>query len=289
MRLVSSDGQVRRGRCRAVNLCTYCAKLAAIENAEMLALDALENGAPEVWACLTTRSAVSDPAAFYGARRKVRKALRRRWPDCQDSTLVEFTTGYGPRSGGDRRPHWNALLKGVPITAVDEAREVLARVWCGQVDAEPSRQHVGEISDAGGLMRYLALHFQKESQAPPKGWRGHRFVSSRGYFPEGAAAAREKAKRSLRLGRAVHWANAAAEAAWLDDDQVLDPEDLEQLIEERLLEEAARSWSMKQVCKQSADVDRQRGEEARKPFKAAARHADAASNVPDPAGMPALR
>ena len=40
--------------------CSYCAKLAAIENAEMLALDALENGAPEVWACLTTRSA--DPA-----------------------------------------------------------------------------------------------------------------------------------------------------------------------------------------------------------------------------------
>ena len=61
-------------------------------------------------------------------------------------------------------------------------------------------------------MRYLALHFQKESQSPPKGWPGHRFTSSRGYFPDGAVAARERAKRSLRLGRAVHWANAVSEA-----------------------------------------------------------------------------
>lgn len=267
LRLVSSDGVVRRGRCRAVNLCSYCAKLAAIENAEMLSLDALENGAPEVWACLTTRSADPVPSSFYRAREKVRKALRRRWSDCQDSTLVEFTTGYGPRARGRRRPHWNALLKGIPVADLDQAREVVARVWCGQVDAEPERQHVGAVADAGGLMRYLALHFQKESQAPPKGWRGHRFTSSRGYFPEGAAVAREKAKQSLRLGRAVHWANAVAESAWLDDDHVLDVHDLERLIEERLREDAARSWSMKQVRSQVQDVDRHRAEAAAAPFK----------------------
>jgi hypothetical protein len=245
MRLVSSDGTIRRGRCRAVNLCSYCAKLAAIENAEMLALDALEHFAPQVWACLTTRSADPVPASFYGARKQVRKALRRRWPACQDSTLVEFTTGYGVRSGGDRRPHWNALLKGVPPKDVGEAQEVVSRVWCGQVDAEPSRQHVAPVADAGGLMRYLALHFQKESQSPPKGWRGHRFVSSRGYFPDGAVAARERAKRSLRLGRAVYWANAVAEAKWLDEEVVLGADELEDLVDGRLLEDAARSWSLK--------------------------------------------
>ena len=274
LRLISSDGVSRRGRCRAVNLCSYCAKLAAIENAEMLALDALENGAPEVWACLTTRSADPRPSSFYDARKQVRKALRRRWPDCQDSTLVEFTTGYGPRAGGRRRPHWNALLKGVPVDDVEHAREVIARVWCGQVDAEPARQHVGAVSDAGGLMRYLALHFQKESQSPPKGWRGHRFTSSRGYFPDGAAAARERAKRSLRLGRAVHWANAVSESDWLDHGHVLDGEELEDLIEQRLLEEAARSWSMKQVRGQSQDVDRHRAEGARAPFKSSAARVD---------------
>jgi hypothetical protein len=267
MRLVSSDGVVRRGRCGSVNLCSYCAKLRAIENAEMLSLDALEHGAPEVWACLTTRSSDPVPSAFYRSREAVRKALRRRWPDCQDSTLVEFTTGYGPRSGGERRPHWNALLKGVPVADVEQAREVVARVWCGQVDAEPSRQHVGPVADAGGLMRYLALHFQKESQSPPKGWRGHRFVSSRGYFPDGVPVARERAKKSLRLGRAVHWANAVAEAAFVDDDVVMDSAELEALIEDRLLEDAARSWSLRQVASQSADVDRRLGVAAREPFK----------------------
>jgi hypothetical protein len=249
-----------------VNLCSYCAKLAAVENAEMLALDALDYGAPEVWACLTTRSADPRPSSFYHARKQVRTALRRKWPDCQDSTLVEFTTGYGPRSGGNRRPHWNALLKGVPGDQVEDAKEIVARIWCYHVDAEASRQHVGQVSDAGGLMRYLALHFQKESQSPPRGWKGHRFTSSRGYFPDGAQAARSRAKESLRLGRAVYWANAVAEAAWLDDDVVMPANELEAIIADRLLEEAARSWTMAKARSTSGDPDRARSKAAREPF-----------------------
>ena len=50
---------------------------------------------------------------------------------------------------------------------------------------------------------------------------------------------------------------------------MLDGEELEDLIEQRLLEEAARSWSMKQVRSQSQDVDRHRSEGARAPFKSA--------------------
>jgi len=267
MRLVSSDGVVRRGRCGSVNLCSYCAKLRAIENAEMLALDALDHGAPEAWACLTTRTADPSPASFYRAREQVRKSLRRRWPDCQDATLVEFTTGYGPRAGGRRRPHWNALLKGVPLADLEEVREVVARVWTGQVDAEASRQHVGPVSDAGGLMRYLALHFQKESQSPPAGWRGHRFVASRRYFPNGAPAARERAKESLRLGRAVYWANAVSEAEWLDHGHELDGDDLERLITEKLLEEAARSWEVKKIHSTTMDSHRKNLDAAVEPFR----------------------
>lgn len=267
LRLVASDGTVTRGRCRSVNLCSYCAKLGAIENAEMLALDALEYGAPQVWACLTTRSADSSPSAFYRARRKVRNALRRRWPDCQDATMVEFTTGYGRASGGLRRPHWNAMLKGVTPESVEEVREVVSRVWCGQVDAEVSRQHVDLISDAGGLTRYLALHFQKESQAPPIGWRGQRFNASRGYFPLGAVVARAKAKESLRLGRACYWANAVAEGVWLDEEEVMSSEEMDEVIRDRLLEEAARSWELKRVAKQSMDPARVTRREARKALR----------------------
>src|SRR4051794_4329350 len=36
MRLLSSQGEVVRGRCGATNLCEYCATLAAVENSELL-------------------------------------------------------------------------------------------------------------------------------------------------------------------------------------------------------------------------------------------------------------
>lgn len=52
-------------------------------------------------------------------------------------------------------------------------------------------------------MRYLALHFLKESQAPPAGWSGHRFTATRGYLWTATPAAREAARRSLRSKREV--------------------------------------------------------------------------------------
>jgi hypothetical protein len=171
----------------------------------MLALDAMDGNAPQVWCVLTTRTATTDMTLFYAARKQLVKALRRRWPGCQYAYLLEFTTGYGPRSGGRRRPHWNLLLKGIPAEAVDQVRSIVDRVWCGQVDARPSGQHVGEISEAGGLMRYIALHFQKESQSPPRGFHGHRFRTSEGYYTRGTAAeVREDAKDALWLKRQLH-------------------------------------------------------------------------------------
>jgi hypothetical protein len=195
-----------------VNLCDYCARLAAVENAELLALDACEGAAPALWCVLTTRSATADPKPFYRAREQVLKALRRRWPAVEYAALVEFTTGYGPMSGGSRRPHWNLLLKGLPVEAIDDAGEVIRRVWCARIDAEPWAQFVGHVHETGGLMRYIALHFLKESQAPPKGWRGHRFLKSRGYLWTDTPAARSAAKRSLRLKRLI-WKGVPAELA----------------------------------------------------------------------------
>jgi hypothetical protein len=181
--------------------------LAAVENSELLALDALHGSAPAIWACLGTRTATLDPRPFYDARRLVMRALKRRWPEVEYACLVEFTTGYGPRSGGRRRPHWNLLLKGIPAADVDLARELVARVWCQHVDAAPGAQYVGVVSETGGLMRYLAHHFQKESQAPPPGWRGHRFIKSRGYLWAATPAARRAAREALRLKRELHRAH----------------------------------------------------------------------------------
>jgi hypothetical protein len=204
-------GEVVRGRCRATNLCDYCAKLAAVENAELLALDAIEY-APQLWVVLTTRTATADAKRFYRSREQVWKAVRRRWPAAEYAFLVEFTTGYGRLSGGLRRPHWNLLVKGVPVEDASELEAVVRAVWCSREDAEPQAQFVGEVREAGGLMRYLALHFQKESQAPPKGWRGHRFRCSSGYLVRPASVLREEAKRSLRLKRLL-WRGLDLETA----------------------------------------------------------------------------
>ena len=234
MRLVSSNGELVRGRCGATNLCAYCAKLKAVENAEVLALDALAGNAPAVWLVLTTRTATRDPKPFYESRRQVIRALQRRWPACEYAALVEFTTGYGPKSGGARRPHWNLLLKGIPADEHQAALDVASAVWCSREDAVPSAQYGGAVADAGGLMRYLALHFQKESQAPPAGWRGHRFLKSRGYLSVTTPEAREQARRSLRFKREL----------WRAIKRGLDGEDVERAANDAMAVADATSWRL---------------------------------------------
>lgn len=203
LRLLSSHGELVEGRCKATNQCEYCARLAAIENTELLHLDALHGIAPTIVAVLGTADVEPDPSRFYASRKQVMKALKRRWPDVQYAALVEFTTGYGPRSGGKRRPHWNLLLKGIPADAVDQAREVILSVWCARERAAPKAQYVDTIANSGGLIRYVAQHFQKTSQAPPPGWKGHRFLKSRGYLWLPTPAARESARRALAERREI--------------------------------------------------------------------------------------
>jgi hypothetical protein len=55
-RLLSSSGKLAPVRCGAVNKCDYCARLAAVEITECLALDAVENGnAAQLWMVTTTK------------------------------------------------------------------------------------------------------------------------------------------------------------------------------------------------------------------------------------------
>lgn len=210
LRLESTLGQLVKGRCKATNLCAYCARLAAVENSELLALDAAEGIAPQVWMVLGTGTDELDPAHFYAARKYLMTKIRERFGrQVEWAALVEFTTGYSVQSGGRRFPHWNILLKGIAPEQLDALRELVVGtdrepgIWCRRKDfkAAPDAQHVGSITAAGGLMKYLALHFQKEEQSPPEDWRGHRFLKSDGYLWLPTPAAREAAKQSLRLNR----------------------------------------------------------------------------------------
>jgi hypothetical protein len=114
------------------------------------------------------------------------------------------------------------MWKGIEPVDVEEFGDVSASSWVKNVDAEKRGQFAGLVSDEGGLMRYLALHFQKESQQPPKGWRGHRFRAMKGYLAQPMADAREEARQSLRFKRELRRAidagmtgEAAEEAAHL--------------------------------------------------------------------------
>src|SRR3954453_18539078 len=127
MRLLSSQGELVRGRCRATNLCAYCARLFAVETSEMLMLDAVEY-APTVYAVLTARELL-DRADCRGHLTKLRRSLRRRWPAIEWAVLVEFQ-----RRGA---LHLNLLIKGVPVGDVAELHAHMARVWCERVDAVP--------------------------------------------------------------------------------------------------------------------------------------------------------
>jgi hypothetical protein len=220
MWLRSSQGELVAGRCGATNLCGYCAMRSAIENTEMLWLDAMHGEAPTLLSVLTTRSARADSAAYYKSRELVLRDLRAHFGDqVEVANLVEFTTGKGARSGGKRRPHFNGMWKGVPEEGHAVAGSIIRARWCGREDAKPDAQYVETIKSAGGLSAYLGQHFQKQSQAPPAGWKGHRFRTSRGYLWLPTPEARKTARESLHLKRALRRAAArgldalAAEAA----------------------------------------------------------------------------
>jgi hypothetical protein len=200
----------------------------------MLWLNALERGSPGLWFLLTTRETWTDGDRFRRAFDHVFRAVRRRWPDAEYAALLEFTTGYGPRSGGKRRPHWNVFLYGVPVDERRELWHVVTRVWCERVDAAAHQQRVYRVAaDKGGmrgLSRYVGLHFQKESQAPPAGWSGQRFRASRGFFVRSRQELRQEARKRLTIKRRI-W-RLQQEHPALDPGEALTVAELEQELAE---------------------------------------------------------
>jgi hypothetical protein len=201
-----STGELLPGRCKATNLCDYCARLFAVETSEMLLLDACED-APGLYVVLTARELLTRRDT-YDHLRQLRKAARKRWPEIRWAVLVEFQ-----RRGA---LHLNLLVKGVPVEDAAALHEVLASRWCDRVDAEPHAQFVGEVSDGAGLVRYISLHFLKPGQAPPRGWRGHRYSSTRDYLVRPASAMREEARSALRIKRRL-WRGLTLEEAHLEE------------------------------------------------------------------------
>jgi hypothetical protein len=191
-------GELRPGRCKATNLCPYCRTLYVIETVEMLCLDAAEY-APTLWLVLTAREHLTRAQLSTNLTR-IRPTLKRRWPDIEWFTQVEFQ-----RRGA---LHANVLVKGVPVWERLELERTAIERWCHRVDAEPVGQWSGEITAAETLYRYLQKtlsHGLKAEQAPPLGWKGHRTSQTRGYLVRPASEMRQEARAALAIKRAA-WA-----------------------------------------------------------------------------------
>lgn len=220
--LESSQGELVQGRCKSPNQCRYCAGRAAQENIELLALDGHLSAPPKWWVVINTPNTEGRQAAYRSWWEVAKRAA-----GCETARLLEFTTGYGPRSGGERRPHWNVLVKG------DEgnARALLA-AW--QRASGATQGHVGSVGESGGLFRYLLGHLNKESQRPPEGWKGQRLTISNRYLWTSTPEAREAARGTLQRT----WALKRAERSGLTGEAVLEA------AERELAERAALVWRL---------------------------------------------
>ncbi len=230
--LRSNHGEMVCPCCGAVNKCEKALAVSRQVKMQMLVEDAMSGNAPTILTVTTTRTPTVDMRGFYRARELVVRAIRRRWPQAEYDFELEFTTGYGPRSGGKRRPHGNTLWKNIPANASDLVAEITARVWCQHVDALPEHQYCAPIQTPAAAIKYLASHFSKASQRPPAGFTGHRSLSSRGYFPQGVDVARRQAKESLAARRIRHRAIEAG----------LQAHDVELVVHQEMRRAAATRW-----------------------------------------------
>jgi len=224
-RLLSSEGELVRGRCKATNLCAYCQSLYVRETVEMLVLDAMEGAAPAVWGVLTAREHLTR-AELNGHLRTIRQRMKREGWSVEWFVQVEFQ-----RRGA---LHANLLVK----VDRDRAEAWWARVvelWCARVDAEPVGQWLGAVGEVAAIAKYLGKmlgHGLKAEQAPPVGWKGHRTSHTREYFTAGTVAARARARQSLRHKRALAVLAAAGHGA----------HDAELLAHEQMTRDAATTW-----------------------------------------------
>jgi hypothetical protein len=167
--------------------------------AAMLGADALVSP-PRLVITTTTRDWWIDDATLReGTRQFVRTIRSEIAPAFEYAWLREWTTGAGPRAEGKRRTHKHWLAKHVAPLDSGAIRHVAEDVW-GRL-AGATEHFVQEVWNAGGIARYIAGlvgHHLKVEQAPPPGWRGRRFGTSRGYFSRPAAELRREAEIAVR-------------------------------------------------------------------------------------------
>lgn len=156
----------------------------------------------------TTRDWIDDARLREGWAQFARRARREVNAEASYAWFREWTTGEGRRSDGVRRTHYHSVWA---LEDDDQAAAVAAishDVW-GRIASATSEEAHGwkRVYDAGGLARYIAGlvgHHLKQGQAPPPGWAGRRFGTSRGFYAIAVDELDRQARELVRDERIRH-------------------------------------------------------------------------------------
>lgn len=205
--VVTEDGELVRVPIRCWrNSCPYCRRLNVQLTAARMGLNQGLTDRPVTHAVLTTtRDWLSEQElrdTWKEFARRVRKHV------CAEARYAWFREWTEGRSDGVRRTHYHstwALDGDDQAAAVAEiSRELLTE----RANAYSVHGHGwARVWDAGGLTRYIAGlvgHHLKASQAPPPGWSGRRFGTSRGFYGIPVDELDRQARELVRDERLTH-------------------------------------------------------------------------------------
>jgi hypothetical protein len=169
----------------------------------------------------TTRDWATTETVREGWRQMSRKAKRLGIVEPRYAWFREWSVK--PIHGTDlRRTHYHSTWALDDDDQAQAVAEISHEVWGRLTGAHAAEAHGWtRIWDAGGLTRYLAGlvgHHLKEGQAPPPGWSGRRFGTSRGFYPDDPRELGRQAKALVRDDR-LRW---HLERTMADDDTIPD-------------------------------------------------------------------
>jgi hypothetical protein len=202
----------------------------------MMGLNAARVAEPPTIAALsTTREWVDDATLREGWAQMARRVRREVDPLTKYAWFREWTTG---KSDGIRRTHYHSIWNRLDVEQGQAVASISRDVWGRIAGAYSEKAHgAKEVWNAGGLARYvagLAGHHLKSGQAPPPGWTGRRFGTSRGFYAGDPKELRKEAAAAVRDERLAH----ALLCSILDGAPDFLPEDIVDEALTELLEEA---------------------------------------------------
>ncbi len=223
------------------NPCPHCRRRNVQVTAAKMGLNQTMTDRKVTHAVLSTTRDWVDQATLSAGWKEMHRLVRRDvCSDARYSWFREWTTG---KRDGIRRTHYHSTWA---LDNDDQAAAVARisnRVWAKRAGAYHEKAHGWKpVWDAGGLTRYIAGlvgHHLKSGQAPPPGWTGRRFGTSRGFYAIDTRELDKQAKAAVRDDRLRHH----LERVMADDDSIPDhlPEEIWDEVLTGRLEQAERA------------------------------------------------